>query len=154
MPEFVVLQTFVEGAQDAVAARSWSEAGVPCVAVLTAANEHATTVALRNCARRVGAAGVPCAPVNTVQDILEDPHVAVRGVISKRPGPQTGDVMQVRSPIGKKLDRHTREVLAQLGCNAAEIDALFAAAVAINQEAKALRKAALRAQPVLKTTIT
>jgi crotonobetainyl-CoA:carnitine CoA-transferase CaiB-like acyl-CoA transferase len=91
---------------------------------------------------KVRSAGVPCAPVNTLQDILEDAHVAERGVLSMHLDPNAGDVMQVRSPIGKSLGedmqpapsigQHTREVLIELGYSAAEIDALFADGVAIS----------------------
>ncbi|MFT5176649.1 MAG: crotonobetainyl-CoA:carnitine CoA-transferase CaiB-like acyl-CoA transferase [Gammaproteobacteria bacterium] len=112
-------------------------------ALSTIIEAYLATTTVKETVDKVRAAGVPCAPVNTLQDILEDPHVAARGVISKHPGPQTGDVMQVRSPIGKNLDenmrpapalgQHTREVLTQLGYNAAEIDALFAAGVALNE---------------------
>ena len=74
---------------------------------------------------RARAAGVPCAPVNTLQDIIDDPHVAERKVLSRHVDPNVGEVVQVRSPIGKTLDeslqpapslgQHTREVLAELG---------------------------------------
>lgn len=90
----------------------------------------------------VRAAGVPCAPVNTLQDILEDPHVSERAVLSRHVDPQVGEVVQVRSPIGKALDhsmqpapalgQHTREVLMELGYSEAETDAFFADGVALN----------------------
>jgi crotonobetainyl-CoA:carnitine CoA-transferase CaiB-like acyl-CoA transferase len=42
-------------------------------------------------------------------------------------------VLQVKPPVFEIFGQHTRAVLSQLGYNATEIDALFAAGVAINQ---------------------
>ncbi len=86
-------------------------------------------------------AGIPCAPVSTLADIVEDPHVQARGVLSRHQDPQAGEVLQVRSPIGDpstplrpapKFSEHTQEVLAELGFNDAEIAQLVKEGVALN----------------------
>jgi crotonobetainyl-CoA:carnitine CoA-transferase CaiB-like acyl-CoA transferase len=103
---------------------------------------HLATQTVGDAVDTVRAAGVPCAPVNTLQDIMDDPHVAERGVLSRHIDPNVGEVVQVRSPVGETLDEslqpapsigeHTREVLAELGYGESEIDAFFARGVALN----------------------
>lgn len=104
--------------------------------------EHLASRSVSETVDEIRAAGVPCAPVNTLQDILEDPHVAERGVLSRHVDQQANEVVHVRSPIGKTLDQsmqsapslgqHTREILQELGYSSAEADAFFADGVALN----------------------
>ena len=83
---------------------------------------------------------VPCGPINTVVDILADPHVARRQMIAEVEQPGSArPVLIANSPVkmtetpgrvrrrGPLLGEHTREVLATLGYEAARIDALIAA---------------------------
>lgn len=103
---------------------------------------HLAMQTVHDAVEAVRAAGVPCAPVNTLQDIMDDPHVAEREVLSRHIDPNVGEVVQVRSPIGKTLDEtlqpapslgeHTREVLAELGYGETEIDAFFASGAALS----------------------
>ena len=73
------------------------------------------------------AAGVPCAPVNTIDQVFADPQVEARGMTIRMPHPLAGeDVRLVGSPIGLSrtpvgyrrapptLGQHTDEVLAEL----------------------------------------
>ena len=48
---------------------------------------------------RLGAAGVPCAPVNDVAAALEDVQVAARGAISEVAHPTLGTVREVATPL-------------------------------------------------------
>ena len=91
---------------------------------------------------KMRAASVPCAPVNTLQDILDDPHVEARGTLSRHYDPSTDqDVVQVRSPIGGELDdtmrpapslgQDTRAVLEELGYGPETIDSFFASGLAL-----------------------
>ena len=83
-------------------------------------------------------AGVPCAPVNTIDRVFADPQVQARGMQIRMPHPLAGeDVRLVGSPIRLSrtpvsyrrapptLGQHTDEVLAEvLGLSEDERDAL------------------------------
>ena len=88
--------------------------------------------------------GVPCAPLNTVPEIIADPHVQEIEMVAELPHPTLGQVKMIRSAISVEdkpleitmrpptLGEHTEEVLRDLlGLGAAEIAAL--------REAKAIR---------------
>ena len=73
------------------------------------------------------AAGVPCAPVNTIDQVFADPQVEARGMTIRMPHPLAGEAVRlVGSPIGLSrtpvsyrrapptLGQHTDEVLAEL----------------------------------------
>ncbi|MEM1105038.1 MAG: CaiB/BaiF CoA-transferase family protein [Pseudomonadota bacterium] len=84
---------------------------------------------------------VPCGPVNTARDLLEDAHVAARAAIVRLAHPLLGDVpMQAPTPQLSEtpgaLSRpapghgaHTREVLAGLGLSAEALAQLKAGGV-------------------------
>ena len=89
-------------------------------------------------------AGIPCAPVSSVDEIVSDPHVQARGVLSAHQDPQAGEVLQVRSPIGHDTNelrpapgfsQHTAQVLAELELSEAEIAKLFEDGVALSPSA-------------------
>lgn len=79
------------------------------------------------------AQGVPCGPVNTIQEALQDPQVIARGMIAEAEGvkyPRTPIVMN-GSPVELKrkaprIGQHTREVLSAEGLSNDEIDTLKA----------------------------
>lgn len=72
------------------------------------------------------AAGVPCAPVRTVPEALEDPFVRERGLVVETEHPIWNVVRQVRSPvrIGESPAEHRRA--PRLGQDEADVLALFA----------------------------
>ena len=84
------------------------------------------------------AAGVPCAPVNTIDQVFADPQIKARGMEIGMPHPLAGeDIRLVGSPIGLSrtpvsyrrapptLGQHTDEVLAEmLGLSESGRDAL------------------------------
>ena len=73
------------------------------------------------------AAGVPAAPINTVDQVFDDPQIRHRRMLREVPHPLSGTVPQVVSPIRLQdvplsfdrapplLGQHTDEVLAELG---------------------------------------
>jgi crotonobetainyl-CoA:carnitine CoA-transferase CaiB-like acyl-CoA transferase len=76
---------------------------------------------------RIAAAGVPCAPINTVPMVLEEPQVKHREMLRHLPHPLAGAVPQVVSPMRFRdaeltfdrapplLGQHTGEILRELG---------------------------------------
>ncbi len=84
------------------------------------------------------AAEVTANPVYEVDQLLDDPHVADRGVIVEVPDEEAGSVLMhniiprlsdtpgiLRSPA-PSLGEHTREILTSIGCDAARIAGLVA----------------------------
>ncbi len=82
-------------------------------------------------------AGVPCGPINDLEQVFADPQVRHRGMRVAAPHPAAGEVTMVANPIKFSatpiahdrapplLGQHTAEVLGHvLGLDAAAIDAL------------------------------
>ncbi len=78
-------------------------------------------------AAALDAAGVPCAPINTVPEVFEDPQIKHRGMLQHLAHPLSGTVPQVVSPLRFQeaplrfdrapptLGQHTAEILGELG---------------------------------------
>jgi len=81
-------------------------------------------------------AGVPCAPVLEVPDVLNDPQVAARQIFFDMDYPDIGKIKLVNIPARPSgidkvenvraplLGEHTAEILAEIGYDSAKIDAL------------------------------
>jgi len=81
---------------------------------------------------------IPFAPVQSLDDVFSDPHLASVGMFEHLEHPSEGPVVNVRPPydvrgaesapdrLAPKLGQHSREVLAEAGLDAAELDALLA----------------------------
>ena len=83
------------------------------------------------------AAGVPCGPINTLDQVFADPHVQARGARVEVPHPLGGQVPMVANPLRMSespvqyrhapptLGEHTADVLQDwLGLSSPELDAL------------------------------
>jgi len=91
---------------------------------------------------RLEAHDVPCAPVLTRRDMIRHAQVTENGIVVEIDHPQAGRLRQARTPArfagtpaeqrrgAPALGQHTREVLAEAGFDAREIDALFDSGVA------------------------
>jgi len=85
---------------------------------------------------RLLAKGVPCGPINTIDQALADPQITARGLLA-----QVGDRRFIRAPMGfsrtpvaitkgvAALGEHNAEVLAEAGFTAGDIEGLIAQGV-------------------------
>src|SRR5262249_60022506 len=93
--------------------------------------------------RALEEAGVPATPVNTVDQVMEDPQTSARGMIDRVVHPKLGEIPVVSTPVkfsamkaGVRTAAALRgpdndAALAQLGYSAAEIAALRAKNVVV-----------------------
>jgi crotonobetainyl-CoA:carnitine CoA-transferase CaiB-like acyl-CoA transferase len=89
--------------------------------------------------RRLGAAGVPCAPVLTRNEVIHHPQVEALGLVVETMHPVAGRLRQTRPAAqfsttpaeirrgAPGLGEHTREILEEIGYSAAEIAEISAA---------------------------
>ncbi len=101
--------------------------------ILQAAASHAPVA---HWIDRLSAQGVPCAPINDMRQLFEDPQVQHRGLVLQVPHASGVDVPTLRSPLNLSdspvdhrappaLGQHTEEVLRQrLGLSAQAIEEL------------------------------
>jgi crotonobetainyl-CoA:carnitine CoA-transferase CaiB-like acyl-CoA transferase len=80
--------------------------------------------------------GVPCAPINTIDQVFAEPQVEHRGMLQRLAHPLAGEVPQVVSPMKftespltfdrppPLLGEHTRQILGELGLDDAAISQL------------------------------
>lgn len=83
---------------------------------------------------RLGAADIPCAPVNTVEDLINDPHLRDAGFFSVTEDPMGasrafGPGAGAGGTPSPRTGEHSRDVLAAEGIAAEEIEDLIAAGV-------------------------
>lgn len=83
--------------------------------------------------------GVPCAPINTLRQVLEHPHTEASGLIVKYEHPHGGPIQSVGQPFtldGEPREagsppplhgEHTQQVLQEIGLSSKQIEALRAA---------------------------
>ena len=88
-------------------------------------------------------AGIPCSPVMNLAEILEDPHVKERGLLTELGHPEYGPIIQTHTPIVRsgnmpeircgspRLGEHTLEVLSMLEYSESEIEALVLSGAAV-----------------------
>jgi crotonobetainyl-CoA:carnitine CoA-transferase CaiB-like acyl-CoA transferase len=80
---------------------------------------------------------IPCAPMNTLDDLIDDPHLAAVGFFQNAVHPTEGPMRYTGIPSrwngealtvtrhAPALGEHSREILAEAGLAAADIDALI-----------------------------
>lgn len=99
---------------------------------------HHTLAELR---ARLDAAEVPNAPISSIADIVEEPHVQERGTLMTVDDPEIGPVL-MPSPVARfsrtpaeiqrpapRLGEHNAEVYGELGLSASDLAALQAAGI-------------------------
>jgi crotonobetainyl-CoA:carnitine CoA-transferase CaiB-like acyl-CoA transferase len=92
----------------------------------------------------MNAIGVPCAPINSLQEALDHPQTAARGMVMQYDHPVLGPMKTIAQPIlfnneprnvgspPPMLGQHTREVLRELACADWEIDDLAQSGVILD----------------------
>jgi len=92
---------------------------------------------------RMEQAELPAGPVNDIQQMHDDPQARARDMIVATDHPRAGRVETLGHPVkfsrtpasvtraAPLLGQHSREVLSELGCDAARIDALIASQAVI-----------------------
>ena len=98
---------------------------------------------------KLEAAGVPAGPVYDVKEMSEDPHTIARGMIAKVPAGTGGEHSVIAHPVKYSADptsirrgapllgEHSREVLAEFGFAAEEIDGLIGSGAIVEPAATA-----------------
>lgn len=83
------------------------------------------------------AADVPAGPYNTIEGLLEDPHLKAVGFVGTEEHPSEGRIRRTRvanrfsggmrdNPLpAPRIGEHTREILAEAGCDEAAIAAML-----------------------------
>jgi formyl-CoA transferase len=87
------------------------------------------------------AAGIPCSPIHTLAEAINHPQVVARKLVQTTPHASLGDIPSVAFPVRFNeepaqsasapplLGQHTAQVLAEIGYDAAAIEALRARGV-------------------------
>ena len=93
------------------------------------------------------AAGVPSGPLYDIEQVYADPHVQAREMVVETVHPRMGTVRHIGAPVklsatpsairrpAPLLGQHSREVLAEAGMSAAEIDELLSDGVLLSTSA-------------------
>jgi crotonobetainyl-CoA:carnitine CoA-transferase CaiB-like acyl-CoA transferase len=80
---------------------------------------------------------IPCMRPNTLETLLEDPHLAEAGFFRWEDHPSEGRIRTMREPstwsetkpptgrLAPRLGQHTREILAEAGFDKATVDSLI-----------------------------
>ncbi len=76
----------------------------------------------------LGAAGIPCGPINNIEEVVTDPHVLARNMLVRVDDPVAGQVRTTGCPIkvdgfadpdtrgpAPELDEHRQGILRELG---------------------------------------
>jgi crotonobetainyl-CoA:carnitine CoA-transferase CaiB-like acyl-CoA transferase len=112
-------------------------------ALVALMNEKLATKTVAEWIALLDPAGVPCGPINSIAQVFEDPHALARDMVVELEHPKAGRTRAIGLPIklsatpGKVVrpaplfGQHTREVLAEFGFGAAEIEDLIRSGAAV-----------------------
>ena len=122
---------------DGTKRRAHSRELIPLIEEVTATHPAAHWLAV------LRAAGVPCGEIADYADVFTDPHLVARGFFVDLEHPRLGTVRAMGSPLrfgsshveprraGPLLGQHTSEILAEAGCDDAEVTRLIVTGVAV-----------------------
>ena len=109
---------------------------------------------VKECTAALDTAEVPCAPVQNIDAVLEDPQVKARGMIVEQEHPVLGTIKLANIPFkfsdcdvtprtaAPLLGQHNREIAAKLGFSPTDIEAMVKDGVLYAEEAVAQLAAA------------
>lgn len=112
-------------------------------ALVALMNEKLATKTVAEWIALLEPAGVPCGPINSIAQVLEDPHALARDMVVELDHPKAGRTRAIGLPIKLSVTpgkvarpaplygQHTREVLDEFGFGANEIEALVRSGAAI-----------------------
>jgi crotonobetainyl-CoA:carnitine CoA-transferase CaiB-like acyl-CoA transferase len=112
-------------------------------ALVALMNEKLATKTVAEWIALLEPAGVPCGPINSIAQVLEDPHALARDMVVELEHPKAGRTRAIGLPIklsatpGKVarpaplFGQHTREVLAEFEFSKQEIEELIRGGAAI-----------------------
>ena len=104
---------------------------------------------VRACLDALDAAGVPCAKVQRIDEVLADPQIRARGMVIEQDHPALGRIRMPNlpfrfsgyeppvPPVAPLIGQHNRDVASSLGYSGEEIEALTADGVLYEEEAVA-----------------
>ncbi len=91
-------------------------------------------------------AQIPCAPVNALDDLFDDPHLKAVGLFTELEHPSEGHIAAVRPPVNFSatpselarpaplVGQHSREVLREAGLPAEQIERLIAERIVVQAD--------------------
>ena len=92
---------------------------------------------------RLRGAGVPCCPVNSVKEAMEEPQVKSRGCLAHQDHPVSGPITFVKNPISRdgkfpevrfpspSMGQHTKSILEELEYSKEQIEAFISSGAAV-----------------------
>ncbi len=95
---------------------------------------------------RLRKSGIPCSPVNNIEQAMADEHIAARGCIESQKHPICGDIKFIKNPVNRdgkfpevrtpspSMGQHTLDILDELGYSKEEVSALLASGAAVAEE--------------------
>ena len=104
---------------------------------------------VRACLDALAAAGVPCAKVQRIDEVLEDPQVRARGMVIEQDHPALGRIRMPNLPfrfsgyeppvpeVAPSIGQHNQEIAASLGYSGEEIESMIAGGVLHQEDAAA-----------------
>ena len=102
---------------------------------------------VRACLDALEAAGVPCAKVQRIDEVLEDPQIQARGMVIEQDHPALGRIRMPNLPfrfsgyeppvpaVAPTIGQHNRDIAASLGYSGEEVESMIAAGVLYQEEA-------------------
>ena len=95
---------------------------------------------------RLRKSGIPCTPVNNIQQAIAEPHVIGRGCIAEQDHPTFGKIKFVKNPINRDgkfpevrspspdMGQHTRDIMAELGYVNDEVEGLISSGAIVAEK--------------------